>query len=1315
MTKRTPTSAEQNIWFDSQQVDNTDLSLEQNYNNTITSSIINNHLGSGVLAETLVDKVLFDSLLISGFLDGKPIYAQNQPTDNNLGNQLEIKLTGANVSIRRNIKVAIIGLDFENNLQYETFYFKINESQVTKRHYAKILTLLFNDFIGNPNLSMNLGGRIVITEARPMTLSRDAIMSSQDVEPNLFFRDFFVDGYPSLGAMLQNALPLYNIDTLNIFTSERERKVLLVNDVTTQIGQKFLATTNNIQKISLLLSVQNGIAGSENDLEWQGDIVVSIYSLQSSVRFPTDLVPDLPIEFPPSNIPLAQISYNYGSLQQDGIILDSVPQPVDFIFSNNSVVAGGNHIVPGNYYAFTIKRSGSANKCDILISSGNNRDENSRITIYNGDSWTNLADEDLWFRVWTDSAKVSDGQAYDTGHGIALEKTTIDKLSKANVDYCLENLQFTGNDVYRATVFASTEKTTPVPDARTGNPILSRQKFVPSVKLLNSIDIANLSDASEPLLIGAISDKNRKFIDSITTEILSNLHSATIINNELFIKVIDDTTDVGRYDDSVIGLVTNLLNGELTNAKIYPNYDNPNLYYRVSEATLCSMILGDVDGDGFVTDKDLQLLDTYLDYNLNIGLPQNTQVTTNGTTTTFINGYTCYNKPFSNLFGINFQLVDPSDNTVVAAASDGILVPDPTNPRFAKFTSSSILFSTIIGVESYKLVVLDNTVTENYGGFDVIFMDEITDALTIRKVFLNGDTIGQLLRADIDGDFAITSNDGYLLNSYIQRQPYVTSGTTTYPAPATVQYTKIGTRFNVIRLKLEELVDRNDDYSTLISGRPDVIHNLPDIFINDSIFALRNYYDNPIAIGIEKKLTWDESLIVCNSRPKLVPSVFTSNEGFNKLECSKEGIIYNVYPTKPDFNSGKVDFLVPNNLIVGEGGEIHRPDGNFYKVDFEVGTIVLEIPDGVFGTEKTLNIVEDFIASTVDNGLLTGITKLGFPAMKFADCSLVTADALSKDQLRFSASVQSFSPNTNGLSNEGYSGAIVDGKIGVSIDYATGLLTLNFTNLYQDTILKTLSTKIQINVFLKKGGFNNQPIFIDSTKVQNMLKLISVFSGPIAGGPSALVDLESDVSGVLPTIHGGTGLNNVGVFGTVLTSNGSGLSYQFIADLPGIISSSSGAADAGKIIKTDGNGLLDQSFLYKNPIHIYGSTGSYSNDNTTPVVIGAVPFRFDNYILQGLDSIKLEVILETTNSSNQAIIKLYSVNTASYINLIGANQELTTTSTSATFLQSDDLQTLLSSGTNDFIYEVHLSLDPTSATDTAICKMARLTLKFINP
>jgi hypothetical protein len=134
----------------------------------------------------------------------------------------------------------------------------------------------------------------------------------------------------------------------------------------------------------------------------------------------------------------------------------------------------------------------------------------------------------------------------------------------------------------------------------------------------------------------------------------------------------------------------------------------------------------------------------------------------------------------------------------------------------------------------------------------------------------------------------------------------------------------------------------------------------------------------------------------------------------------------------------------------------------------------------------------------------TGITNLGFPAMKFADCTTVQKDALINNQVSFSVSMQSFSPNLDGYSIDGYTGIIVDGKMGVSIDYATGLLTLNFSNLYQDQVLQTLSTKVQVNVFLKKGGFNNEALFVNSEQVQNMLSLIGSFSAANEGPANAI-------------------------------------------------------------------------------------------------------------------------------------------------------------------------------------------------------------------
>ena len=149
MTKRNVISSKQNSWFDSEQVDNTDLTVEQQYNDTVQSAIINNNIGHGVLSDSLLQNVIFDSLNSSGLLDGIGIIAQNQPSDINFGNQLEVQLQNSLAAGKRTVKVALIGLDFQNALQYETFVFNKNEVLISKKHFTKILIILFLCFKDN--------------------------------------------------------------------------------------------------------------------------------------------------------------------------------------------------------------------------------------------------------------------------------------------------------------------------------------------------------------------------------------------------------------------------------------------------------------------------------------------------------------------------------------------------------------------------------------------------------------------------------------------------------------------------------------------------------------------------------------------------------------------------------------------------------------------------------------------------------------------------------------------------------------------------------------------------------------------------------------------------------------------------------------------------------------------------------------------------------------------------------------------------------------------------------------------------------------
>ncbi len=1300
MTKRNPVSAKKNLWFDGQEVDNLNLTLEQQYNDAINSSIINNHFGSGVVPDVLVQNVLFDSSLVPGILDGVALYTQTQPSDQNYGNQLEVELTDSQVAGKRTVKVAIIGLDFEGNLQYERFTFKINEKQLSKKHYANILLILTNDLLGNQGQSFNLEGRLLIKEAKSISLSRDTLMTAQNYEPNLFFRDFYTADNSSLTLFLQNSLPLYNTSNLNITTGYREDKVLAKNDVVSQVGEKFLATTTNIQKVRLLLSVGNTDVGMETELDWHGDIIVSLYPLQSSVDCPTDIVPDLPISFDPNNLPIAQVSFNYNSLKDSGVILDGVPQPVDFVFSNTPA-GSGNNVSVGNYYIVTVKRSGSADKCDILIASGNNWSEGTRVSIFTGTHWLDLPDEDLWFEVYTDAAKVSDGQAYESGFGISIPKTA--EVLNTTVDYCLDKISFATSNTYTASISAAVRKETPIADPRTGNPVFSEQEFIPSITLLSATDLINLEEANEPLLIGSIVDKNKKFFDSSNTTISAKLHTYSFSKNEIVIKVVDDASDP-RYDADILALTSYLIDGSLVNSKLIPNPAKPEIYYRIAKAELCTMVYGDINGDGLIDEADKIELNKLLGANLNVSPALNTVLVDNITTVSVINGYLNQTSPFIDDFGVPFKVVDGL-GTIIAAGNDGSLVVFPDDPSAAQFTSASVNFTTISGIDGYKLVV-NSLNQENKGIFTIEELDFATDVLKIRKVYLTSNSLMKIFRADFDNDYEITTADGYILQNYINKVNFAYN----FTPPCDNPYLKIGTKFNVIKLKVEQFIDRSDDYPSTSANRDGYVHTEQDVALSDDVLLTHNFELNPQSFNIIKQFTWEDYLVLVNSNIRNVPVSFTSLMADLKQSCARGSLNCVLYPDSPEFTEGKVDFYVPDNLIIDKG-EITRPDGNLYKVDFEVGTIVLEIPDGFYGTEKTLNIFEDFIADYSGNGL----TRLGYPAMKFSDCSYVANDALDKDQVRFSVAVQSFSPNTNGLDSESNPGVIVDGKIGVSVDYSTGLLTLNFTNLYQDPTLPTLNTKVQVHTYLKKSGFNNETLFVNSEKVANLLRLVSIFPGANIGDSGQTIDLASDVIGILPVPNGGTGLDYLGFNGQLLMSNGTALCYKFIWEVPGVIDYSNGPSDAERVPKTDFNGLLDPSFYYKNPVYIYAFAGTTSSDLSYSITAGSLSFRFDSFIRENLKDIRLEVIGFALDGSTTLVVEMMNLNDFSLLTLDGVNTVLTTTSDVPVVLRSDDLTSQLLTGAADTVYDVNIKSATGITGDYAVIRSARLVITYDNP
>lgn len=962
MTVRIPVSTIQNYWNDGQRVDKTDMDVEQLRNSQTTSAIVNNHFGSGVLPYSQTQTILFDSddltsaqaaLVSSNDFDGTGLDPHDQPGDTQLGNQIEVELTGTSAFGRLSTKVLIVGLDFEGTPQYDRFIFHKNEKQVSTKHYSQILSIFFNDFKGNNNCSRNLGGRIVIREAASFQLSRDPIMIAQDVEPNLFFRDFKVaDPFVTLYNTLQNGIgSTYSVDSLSINTTVKDIRTLEPEDVSSKIGQKFIATTNNIQKITLLLGARKDEEADIADwYDWTGDLVISVYALQTTVSCPTDIVPELAIDFDPNPEPIVQLSYDMPDLEDLGYILTDVPQPVDFVFSGTKLAsATSGAVVPGRYYAVTINRSGAANTGTIFAGIGNNTVENSVLTLFDG-SWVDVAEDDMWFQVWTDAAKVADGQAYDAGNGIQIEKTEINDLG-ATVDYALNHLSFSdsGENILNAAVIqAVQEQSLEEQDERTGNPIFSRQRFEPSFSFVTTTALNTLKETSEPLVIGCAQDAN-----PVANPVLDKIQTLPgLVRDDSFIVVNPDA---------------DLLSLQLIGSKLIPNLDNAALTYRIFKVLVCTDGYGDVNGDGVIDSSDI------------------------------------------------------------------------------------VRASALLG-ESLELTTTQQKIKDGY-----------IDTL-------------ELLRADVDGDGYVSSDDVDLITQYVSRD------ITGFPA---------GSTFTHLEMVVQRATGRFDGYFDCGDGymRLDgyIGSNIVPVgSISDTELLYDGYALPPTINGNDEAYTtvpfanvtyriqpqpfWQDYLVAFSSEARTVPAAFTFDEAVEVADTDPPRLFSCENRADVDLalSPGRNDFMVPDNFIIGKG-EILRPDGEYYKIDYEVAHVVLELPAQTV-TEGLIDVFTKFVK---DVG--TGFTAAGYLAPRFGDGTTPQSDALSKNQVRFGVAIQSFMPG------------IADGYSACFIDQETGILTLSFPAFTDDPIYESKRTKIEISIYLKKGGWNNTPLTVDADQIIGLM------------------------------------------------------------------------------------------------------------------------------------------------------------------------------------------------------------------------------------
>jgi len=621
VTKRLPVNISMVNWYDGQQVTEEEMQDEQNRNVSIDAATVANFFGSGVVKNSPLPEVILNTselnpqqqTLLDGYsFDGSNLYTGTPlavVSDEIQGVHLAVTLTDVRLDGAASTRVLIIGDEFGDNLIHDELTFEYNGTKITRGRYKAIRAIIFNDFAGNlrgsKRWAMNpdgydMVGNCIIREAGALEVSPDPVVASQTKQPSRFFYNFLPASYTiTLTQLLQDAIGAdKSITDLDIALDSVAQRELDPNDVTTRIGQKFLAAGTNIQKISILLSVKYDLLDGYN---WSGSVVMNIHALQTDVDCPVSPVPDNAIDFDPDPAIVAQLSLDKFDLEKQGVVLDGYPQIVNFIFTGNAVSDPvRSPIEQDRYYVFTIGRAGDAHTGTLLLEEASDRADHSYMVYFNGAEWTNITDSDMWFNIEGDYIKVSSGIAYEDGVGVQV--LTIDRdETNTEVPY-VEGPHSFYTSTYDEYNYVLLEKTddfsSPEQDQRTGNQVYSRAAPAPAFSLIGTSSLESLLESDPaPVLLASAFDMNSRGNPETITGATAKIGLA--FGDKL--NILNPNADIRTFN-----LVGSILS---------PN-SATTFSYRIINATLVYDAYGDVDGDGEITLTDLNLATALDGYSL---------------------------------------------------------------------------------------------------------------------------------------------------------------------------------------------------------------------------------------------------------------------------------------------------------------------------------------------------------------------------------------------------------------------------------------------------------------------------------------------------------------------------------------------------------------------------------------------------------------------------------------------------------------------------------------------------------------------------
>ena len=681
-------------FFDGQRVSESDLDSNQKYFEDIISSNNLDFHSSGVLKKSMKPRILLDTskpgyyaddgengskaILNLNKFDGLPIYVDIQPKDRVYGKRLEVELSGSSARGReQNVKVILVGLVYDPQypggiLEYEFINFDDNKTILTENHYFEIKCLIVNNMSngsgfsdsGEKIKSLNLGGKLVIRESESAK-----IFSKSNILKNIKTFNFDLKnmyGKVSLSSEINSGVtPTNSVQELYI---DYDYELFSFNpnaSIGISYGQKFIAQSNNLQKVEVLMSVDKSL---EKGTDWRGDLVFSIYELEDSQERRSSN----PLDGNPKVSPIAEVSLDQEDLGSKGYSLKEYLSKVEIDFSASNISDPNSGLIErGKGYAFIISRAGNNSYGKVNVAVSDNYlyakkrsnlnikiEESYAQSIYefiefdpNYSSYISNEEKSLWFAVHSAQFELTSGLIYDANGRVFSIPELADYVAESKINFKLPAIDLASTSKNNIVgVSGSNKFSSPDVHPRTGNFVYTRIENYPQLSVFAEDDAT--VDKDSLVILGTIKDSTSRDAELIELNVdkpgllgrdflyIVNPSSEIILQNLIGRKfVIDekysheyiinkvekmdlkygDIYDENRYTDDSLQYILSISGSSITSSETQRSILG-------GAIDIIDYIKSDLDGDGIIDGSDINYMENAIDGNISFPVGENLNV-----------------------------------------------------------------------------------------------------------------------------------------------------------------------------------------------------------------------------------------------------------------------------------------------------------------------------------------------------------------------------------------------------------------------------------------------------------------------------------------------------------------------------------------------------------------------------------------------------------------------------------------------------------------------------------------------------------------